>query len=488
MQSKLDYMRRLGGETKYLGLGSDLTNSALEGLMGRLGYNYNSTYYIDITVRRDGSTRFSEEKRWGTFPSASVAWRISQENFMKELSVINDLKFRAGWGQLGNQEVRNMAYLSPIDNRPAYAWGINPDGKPGYGNYMNAAAVYSIPNRNLQWEKTTTFNLGADLTVFQGLNISFDYFNKLTDGILQTVTLPLSLGLIDMPVDNIASVRNTGLEFSANYNGEVGNFHYNVGGNISTVKNVVELTSKHIPLGSIEEGYSMNYIKGYKFAGIFQTQAEVDEWLSKYSDNSYQKAKIRPGDTYYDDLRSSPTKPNTFYKDSADNKISSYDQVYLGKTIPGFYYGINVNMDYKGLDLSAQFTGVGDVQRVNPIKQGLEYTSTTGENMSTRVLDAWTPENNSNTLPRAISGDPAGNYRFSSRFVESGAYFRLSNIQLGYTLPSKFYEMVGKSISNCRIYVGASNVFTITKYTGFDPEDDRYPAPKVFFMGLNVRF
>jgi hypothetical protein len=145
-------------------------------------------------------------------------------------------------------------------------------------------------------------------------------------------------------------------------------------------------------------------------------------------------------------------------------------------------------MDYKGLDLSAQFTGVGDVQKVNPIKQGLEYTNTTSENMSVNVLNAWTPENPSTTMPRAISGDPAGNYRFSSRFVESGAYFRLSNIQLGYTLPSRFYEMVGKSISNCRVYIGASNVFTITKYTGFDPEDDRYPAPKVFFMGLNVRF
>jgi hypothetical protein len=251
---------------------------------------------------------------------------------------------------------------------------------------------------------------------------------------------------------------------------------------------VVETTSGHIPIGTIEEGYSMNYIKGYKVGGIFQTQAEVDAWKAKYKDDSYQEAKVAPGDFYYLDQRSAPTKPNTFYKDSLDNKIDSYDQVYLGKTIPGYYYGINLNLEYKNFDLSAQMTGVGDVQRVNGVKQTLYNVGTTNANMSVDVLNAWTTQNKSTTLPRAINGDPAGNYRFSDRFVESGAYLRLSNVQLGYTLPVQVYNLLHNSISNCRIYAGASNLFTITKYSGYDPENDAYPTPKTMFLGLTVRF
>jgi len=489
MQSKLDYMRRLGGENKYLSLGSDLTNSALEGLMGRASYNFNSTYYLDVTVRHDGSTRFAKDKRWGTFPSASAAWRLSKEAFMTGITFIDDLKLRAGYGQLGNQEVRNMAYLSPIDNRPTYAWGNNP-ARIGMGNYYVGAAVFSLANSDLQWEKTSTANIGIDATLLNNsLSMSLEYYNKLTDGILQTVTLPLSLGLVDMPVDNIASVRNTGIELSLSYNNTIGELKYSVNTNFSTVKNTVEKTSGHIPVGSIEEGYSMNYIKGYKVGGIFQTQAEVDAWKAKYTDDSYTTAKVAPGDYYFLDQRSAPNKPNTFYNDSLDNKITSaYDQVYLGKTIPGFYYGLNISLEYKNIDFSAQFTGVGDVQKVNTIKQLLYSVNTTSGNQSVDVLNAWTPQNHSTTLPRSINGDPAANYRFSDRFVESGAYCRLTNLQLGYTLPGQVYSFMRNSVSNCRIYAGASNLFTITKYSGYDPENDNYPTPVTIFMGLNVRF
>jgi TonB-dependent starch-binding outer membrane protein SusC len=488
MQSKADYMRRLGGESKYVNVGSDMTNSALEGLMARASYNYNSVYYLDLTLRHDGSTRFAPNKRWGTFPSVSGAWRISSEPFMKNLMFIDDLKLRAGYGQLGNQEVRNMAYLSPIDNRPSFAWGVD-ETRMGMGNRYLAAAVYSLANADLQWEKTSTVNIGFDATFLRNkLTMSFEYFNKLTDGILQTVTLPLSLGLIDSPVDNIASVRNTGIELSLNYNEKVGELNFNIGANFSTVKNTVEKTSGHIPIGSIEEGYSMNYIKGYKAGGIFQNQAELDAWMAKHSDDNYQTAKVAPGDYYFLDQRSAPTKPNTFYSDSLDNKINSYDQVYLGKTIPGFYYGLNLNLDYKGLDLSAQFTGVGDVQKVNYVKMGLYDVGNTAANMSVDVLNAWTPDNKSTSLPRVINGDPAQNYRFSDRFVESGAYLRLSNLQLGYTLPKSFYSFMRNAVSNCRVYAGASNLFTITRYSGYDPENDSYPTPRTIFLGLNVRF
>lgn len=495
MQSKLPYMRRLGGESKYLSLGTDMTNSALQGLMGRVSYNYNSTYYFDVTVRHDGSTRFSEENRWGTFPSASVAWRISQESFMEDISFIDDLKLRAGYGQLGNQEVRNMAYLAPIDNRPIFAWGVD-ETRIGMGNKYVAAAVYSLPNPYLQWEKTSTINFGIDGALLNNkLSVSFDYFNKLTDGILQTISLPLSAGLIDMPVDNIASVRNTGVEFSMNFNDQIGELNYSIGANISTVKNTVEKTSNGIPLlsgqsSNIEEGYSMNYIRGYKAGGIFRSQAEVDEWMANNEDNTenYQSEKVAPGDYYFLDQRSAPTETGTFYKDSLDNKIDAYDQVYLGKTIPGYYYGFNLNLEYKNVDFSCQFSGVGDVQRINNVKMALYNVGTTGGNQSVDVLDSWTSTNPSTSMPRSINGDPAQNHRFSDRFVESGAYLRLSNIQLGYSLPKQVYNFMRNSVSNCRIYAGASNLYTITKYSGYDPENDNYPTPKTIFMGLNVRF
>jgi len=486
VQSKTNY--RLGGDPKYTSNSSDFTNSALEGLMGRISYNFNSDYYLDVTLRRDGSTRFSEENRWGTFPSFSAAWRISNEAFMKNINYISDLKIRGGYGKLGNQEVRDLAYLSPIDNRPTFAWGNN-GYLTGMGNRGIGAAVYSIPNPDLQWEKTSTANIGFDAKFFENkFSMSFDYFNKLTSGILQNVTLPLSAGVIQMPVDNIAKVRNTGIELSMNYNYSVGDLKYSIGANLSTVKNEVEETSGHIPVGSIEEGYSINYIKGYKTGGIFQSQTEVADWMAKHTDASYQNAKIAPGDYYFLDQRSTPTKPNTYYKDSLDNKIDSYDQVYLGKTIPGFYYGLNVSLEYKNIDFNAQFTGVGDVQKVNMVKMSLYYTSTTNMNESVEVLNAWTPENKSTTMPRAINGDPAQNYRLSDRFVESGAYCRLTYLQVGYTFSKKIYGYLHNIVSNCHIYAGTSNLFTITRYTGYDPENDTYPTPRTIFMGLDFRF
>lgn len=487
MTTTYSYLRRLGGENKYTNVGSDISRSALEGILGRIGYNYNSKYYLDLTLRRDGSARFAPENRWGTFPSASVAWRISSESFLSNISWLNDLKLRAGWGQLGNQEVRDLAYLSPIATNPTYAWGNNQEAI-GKGYFSSGATVFGLANPNLQWEKTSTTNIGLDAVLISNLNLSVEYYNKLTTGILQEVSLPNSTGVSQQPVDNIASVRNSGIEISINYNGEVGDFHYNVGGNLTTVKNNVEKTYKDIPLGNIEEGYSLFYLKGYKVDGIFQSQEEIDAWKETHKDANYQTAKIAPGDMYFKDVRSAPKKPNEFYTETPDSVINNYDQVYLGKTIPGFFYGLNINLDYKNFDLGAQFTGVGDVVKYNDVRAAMEYTPGTGNNLSTKVLNSWTPEHHSTSMPRVIGGDPAQNFRYSDHFVESAAYFRLSNIQLGYTLPTSFYSFTKNSVSNLRVYAGFSNLFTITKYTGLDPESDKYPTPRVFFMGLNVRF
>ncbi|NJN25103.1 MAG: TonB-dependent receptor [Cyclobacteriaceae bacterium] len=481
MTSVKEELRKLGGENKFTNVQSDMGRWALVGQLARIGYNYQSKYYLDATVRRDGSARFAPENRWGIFPSVSGAYRISNESFFA-IPWISDLKIRAGWGKLGNQEVRDLAYLSPIDTRPSFAWGNNDNN--GYGFYNTAAAIYGIANSDLVWESTATSNVGFDAVLFDGLNMSFEYYNKITEGILQEVTIPTSVGVIDQPVANIASVRNSGFELSLNYTKNIGDFIFNVGGNFTTVKNSVEKTYNDIPLWTIEEGYPINYIRGFKKVGTFQTQEEVDEWLANYKDDSYQSAKVAPGDFYFEDVRSAPEGENEFYSDKQDSLISFYDQVYLGKTIPGFFYGINLGAQWKGFDFTAQFTGVGDVQKYNEVKAAMEYTPGMGNNLSTTILGSWTAENPNTDLPRVIAGDPANNFRRSDHFVESGAYFRASYMALGYTFPQ--IESLG--ISNLRMYVGSSNLFTITPYSGLDPESDNYPTPQAFFMGVNLRF
>ncbi len=461
--------------------------SALVGQMIRAAYNFRSKYYVDATVRRDGSSRFAPENRWGIFPSFSLAWRLTGESFMSGIGWLNDLKLRGGWGQLGNQEVTPWAFLSPIRTNPNYVWGNDPSNI-GRGYWSEGATVFGMANPGLQWEKLSTTTIGFDAALMNSLNLSFEFYNKLNEGILQSVSLPSSLGLIEQPKANIASVRNSGIEVSLNYTKEIGELILSLGGNLTTVTNSVESTYKNIPLWNIEKGYPLYYIKGYKYGGIFQTQAEIDAWLAGNTDVSYQAAKVRPGDTYFIDVRSAPTEPDTFYKEEPDNKIDSYDQVYLGKTLPGFFFGFNFDAQFRGFDFSAQFTGVGDVEKVNSVRQSLENPNTTGSNVLTSVLNYWTPSNTNTTIPRSIFGDPAGNMRFSSRFVESGAYLRLANIQMGYSLPASFYKATNETIRNLRVYVGFSNLFTVTKYTGLDPENDNYPVPKIMFFGLNAKF
>ena len=480
-------LRNLGGERAFTEVSTMRDRWALAGLLGRVGYNYRSKYYLDATLRRDGSARFAPENRWGWFPAFSAAWRVTEENFGRNIGWLDDFKIRAGWGKLGNQEVRNLAYLSPIEINPTFAWGNNPN-RIGYGHFSTSAVVFNLANTNLRWESTATTNIGFDAVLFRNLSFSAEYYDKLTDGILQTVSLPGSVGLVQQPVDNVASVRNSGFEFVVGYNGKAGGFSYGISANLTTVRNRVMSTYENIPLWNIESGYPLFYQRGYKLGGMFQTQEEVNAWLAQYEDVNYQEAKIAPGDFYFQDLRGAPLNEGEFYSEGSDGQVDSYDQVYLGKTIPGFFYGGTINLGWKNLDFSAQFTGVGDVVKHNAVRASLEYTASGGQNLSTSVLNSWSPQHTSSTMPRIMHGDPAGNFRGSDYFVENAAYLRLANTQIGYTLPQSAYTALGGGLSNLRIYTGASNLFTVTKYTGLDPESDFYPAPRVFFLGLSARF
>lgn len=483
----------LGGENQYTSVTGSQNRGALVGMLFRLSYNYDYKYYLDATVRRDGSSRFAPKNRWGVFPGVSAGWRISKESFMEDIEWIEDIKLRASWGQLGNQEVADMAYLSTISTSPNYAWGNNPSNI-GYGYYYTGATVTSLANEGLTWERTTTSNVGVDFTLLDGLTGSFEYYHKLTSGILQSVSLPGSVGLIDQPVDNIAEVKNTGIELNLNYAKTIGDFSFSVGGNFTTVKNTVMKMYNGIPYDNIEEGYSMNYLRGYVVGGMFQSKEEAEEYMANVTDVNYKEVNVQGGDFWFKDLRGAPKEEdiengiNRFYSPESDGIVDSYDRVYLGKTIPGYYYGFNLACDYKGFDLSAQFSGVGDVQKFNVVKQTFLNTSQVAVNQMPDILNAWTEENTNTSIPRIRYGDPAANNRTSSYYVEDADYLRLANLQIGYTLPQSVYKATKNILNYARIYIGASNLFTVTKYTGLDPEDDYNPAPRVFYTGLSLRF
>jgi TonB-linked SusC/RagA family outer membrane protein len=492
MTTLKDYLRNLGGENQYTSVGSDQRRWALQGYLLRAGYNYAYKYYLDATVRRDGSARFAPENRWGTFPSVSAAWRIKNEEFMSSLTWLDDLKLRGGWGQLGNQEVRDMAYLSVISTAPTYAFGnVSSGSKPATGNFNPGATTFGMANTDLTWERTKIANFGFDAQLFRNLTFSAEYYHKTTDGILQVIDLPTSVGVTENPVANVAKVRNEGFEFSANYNGTVNKFYYSIGGNLTTVKNRVLGTYRDVWIshdaGMIEEGHSMFYHRAYKVGGIFQTDAEAQAWMEKIDDSNYTKSKVGAGDFYFQDLRGAPKNEGELYSEGPDGKIDAYDMVDIGNSIPGFFYGLNLSAGYSGFDFSVQFTGVGDVIKNNGIKSG-NFRPTEGDNVTRIVYNAWTPENKQNEYPRLNFSDPAQNMRSSDFFYESAAYFRLQNIQLGYTLPKKVYVAGNNAIRNVRIYAGSSNLFLITPYTGLDPESDAYPVPRTFYLGLTAKF
>ncbi|SHF11163.1 TonB-linked outer membrane protein, SusC/RagA family [Mariniphaga anaerophila] len=490
MTTKKDYLRNLGGERNYTSVQSEQMRWALQGYLFRVGYNYAYKYYLDVTVRRDGSARFAPENRWGTFPSLSAAWRLKNESFMEQVTWLDDFKLRAGWGQLGNQEVRDMAYLSAISKAPHYAMGnATQNDRPSSGSYHEGATIFGIPNRELTWEKTETFNIGFDSQIFNNLTLSAEYYYKETHGILQSIDIPSSVGVVETPVANVAKVQNQGVEITADWQGKIGQLNYSIGANLTTTANKVLETYKHIPTsgGTVEEGYSMFYHKAYKVAGIFQTNEEAQEWMQKYEDVNYISGKVGAGDFYFEDLRGAPKEEGDFYSEGADGKIDSYDMVNIGKSIPGYFYGINFNADYKRLDFSLQFSGVGDVVKYNRVK-ALTFMPTEGDNVTTIVYQAWTTDNKQNEYPRLIFGDPAGNLRSSNFFYESGAYLRLQNIQVGYALSQLMVGSNKKYARNLRIFAGASNLFTLTPYTGLDPENDSYPAPQTVYMGLSAKF
>lgn len=476
--SRKEYRRIAeGSENKYVD--SFEENYGLIGYIGRISYKYANKYYADATVRRDGTSRFSPNNRWGVFPSFAAAWRISSEPFMEGISLINDLKMRVGWGQLGNQSVRAYAWTSLLNLNPRYGLG---------GVIKNGVYLSSLAIEDISWETTTTTTLGFDALLLNNrLNLSLDYYSRFTEDILQEAALPLVAGVKNDAVLNIGEMRNVGVELSANYSFPIkDNVRLSVGGNITTVKNRVEklYESKELSLEGnrrISEGMPYGYIYGYKTGGIFRTSQELNLYHEKIVDEIAVSQTL--GDLYFRDLGSPDGEGGVI--NEADGKITEADRTILGKTIPGYYYGLYMDASFHGFDISVLFRGVGDVQQYNFERERGESMSNYLNQLNT-VRDRWTHDNPTSSMPRAAFGDPGRNARVSDRFVDDAGFFRLQNIQLGYNFKVRRFEALRES--KLKLYIGATNMFTITKWSGLDPEQNLNPTPRTYVMGLNLSF
>jgi TonB-dependent starch-binding outer membrane protein SusC len=423
---------------------------AIRGVLGRINYSYDDRYLLTFNIRRDESSRFSKDNRSGVFPSFSVGWRISDEIFMKNSKIFSDLKLRASWGQSGNQFTgTNFAYISSLGSDIRYVVGSGQ-------SIVTGSAPLFLANENLRWETTDQINIGVDASMFNSkLLATVDYFNKTTNDLLISAPIPLTSGFYALADVNAGKLRNTGIELALTYRNKIGDVSYNIGGNVTFVKNeFLELYEgvDYIASGGkrISVGESLGYFYGYKTNGIYQSDAEVPTTAG------FTGAKA--GDVKFVDI-------------DGKNGLNDDDRTKLGKAIPGYFYGITMGANYKGFDLSIVLQGVGDFQIYNAARQELE-SMTASDNQLKTVLNRWTTSNKNNTMPRA--GNAYDNTRFSDRWIEDGDYTRIKNLQLGYNIPSASLKSLSQGfITSARFYVGVYNLATFTKYTGYDPEVTR---------------
>lgn len=430
---------------------------ALFSLFGSVNYNYNNKYFISGSLRDDASSQFAENNQHAYFPSVSAGWRVSGENFMQGITAISDLKIRGSYGKLGNQSgLRDYNWLAIY----------NPLG-----------TLLRYGNPDLKWETTTQTNIGFDLGLFRNrITVSADYFNKKTSDLLLPLSLPSVVGDVQPTIVNAGAVSNKGFEATAGYRDNDHAFKYFINGNVGTVKNMVDKLDPNLPsiygqVSKTEAGHPLNSFYGFQMAGIYQNEKEIDDYLT-----GAPHPDVKPGDIKFKDL-------------NGDGIINDNDRTYIGNPNPRVSYGFNLGASFKGFDFSALLQGVSGVEKYNDLKKIIDY-DTRPFNHSTATLNAWHGEGTSNTMPRSTFNDN-GSSKVSSIFVEDASYFRLKNVELGYTINSS-----GKAknvFQYIRVYVSAQNLFTITKYTGLDPEaynmfdQGTYPQSQAFLFGVNVK-
>jgi TonB-linked SusC/RagA family outer membrane protein len=468
--------------TQTNGWGNENQPYRLSSLFARLNYDYMGKYMLTGIIRRDGSSHFGSNNVYGYFPSISLGWVVSQEGFWKTNNYVNYLKLRAGYGVNGNDNLSPFLYTSTIGSIGGYS----------LGNVIYTGYGPSAPaNPDLKWEQTSQYNIGIDAKLLKNFTLAIELYKKNTSGMLMQIVIPEYVGASAQPWGNIATMWDKGLEIELGYNNKIGDLIFSIKGNASFTKNKITdigsneyLTNATMQSSAYEVsrkvvGQPVNEFYGFKYIGVFQSQAEIDAYVDANGNKLQPNAK--PGDYKWLNV-------------NGDSLINSSDRTWLGNPNPNFIYGFTLNLAYKGFDLVAFGQGVSG----NKIFNELRRLDIPGANYMNSALGRWTGPGTSNSYARIVDGDPSGNFSVPSQYyLQNGAYFRLKTLQIGYNLPKSILDKV--NFVKARIYVSANNLFTLTKYEGYDPEIgggqwiygiDRgvYPQARSFMAGLDITF
>jgi TonB-linked SusC/RagA family outer membrane protein len=460
--------------------GFDNVDHTLSSEFARINYSYDDRYLLTAAARRDGSSRFGSNHKYGYFPGASVGWVVTRENFWPTNNTLNFLKIRGSYGETGSDNIGDFAYVSTISGGRNYNFGNGYD----VGYSPNAP-----PNPDLKWEQTAQTDLGFDAVLFKDFNVGFDIYDKKTTGMLQTIQLPLYIGASGQPSGNIASMTNKGMELELGYNKKVGEVNLSLKGNVSLLRNRVTslgitpyktgatFQSSAYEISRTAPGYAIASFYGFQTLGIFQTQADINNYVGKNGQKIQPNAK--PGDFKWADL-------------DGDGAITSSDRTFIGDPTPKYGFGFTAGASWKNFDILVFGQGAGG----NKIFQGLRRLDIATANYQAKALGRWTGPGTSNDFPRLVDGDPNKNFANPSSFeLEDGSYFRIKTLQIGYSLPQSLIRKY--TLQKVRIYVSGFNLITFTKYTGYDPEIggssygiDRgfYPQARSLQAGLSVGF
>jgi len=453
-----------------------LNENSLFSLLGRVNYNYADKYFITANIRRDGSSKFSEDNRYAVFPSMSVAWKLHNEFTMPEF--INELKIRGGWGKLGNQAIPNYAFQPTLNANVTYSFNDT--------RVFGSAAIQAV-DPNLQWEKRSSSSVAIDARLFNSIDFTIEYYSNKAEDIIVAVPLPLSVGALPASLlTNSGSMKNTGFEFSLNYAKSFGDLFIEIAPNFYTLKNEVLAIGQGSPtlddLGArTVVGGALGRQFGWVYDGIFQTTEEV-------TNHAFQNSGTAPGDIRFKDLNN-------------DNVINDNDRTFIGDAIPDFYYGLNLTAEYKNFDFTFFGSGSSGAVAVNNMYRGLMSSQSSGNtNYHEDILTRWTPSTTNTGVPRMIYLDPNLNGRASDRpeWLQKTNYFRLNTISIGYSLAPAALERM--KITKARFYITGQNLQTFTPYKGFNPDFQgisilapgfdfgTYPRPRTFMAGVQLSF
>jgi TonB-dependent starch-binding outer membrane protein SusC len=449
---------------------------------GRVLYDWNSKYAVNFTIRRDGSSVFGPNNRYGIFPSVGATWIISEEEFFPSLGPVDIIKLRASWGVNGNDRIGRHRFVSVMDKSRGYIFG---------GGRAFGVSPQFVPNEDIRWEESEQINIAIDAGAFDNrLTVAIDYYVKNTNGLLEVIPIPGHIGNAP-PVSNVGSVQNKGVELMLNWRNYAADFRYSFGLNAAYNKNKMTVIGNEegvIPgatwavagfVTRTEVGLPIAHFYGYVTDGIFQNQNEIFSHIG--STGQVLQPNAKPGDVRFVDV-------------NGDGRITPDDRTMIGKPTPDWTLGFNANFEYKQFDLAFLLTGTYG----NDIFNGMHRQDLPNTNRTIAILDRWTGEGTSNTIPRFTFLDVNNNYRISDLYVEDGSYLRLKNIQIGYTIPRSFLNRI--KANTWRFYISAENLFTLTNYTGTDPEIgalssfdigiDRgvYPQARTFRLGTTISF